>query len=121
MISQVKIALKDHGSKSENVQLKTTHKTFFDLSALIDARKKNYLKITHQQINTIINLPIALPCVLLYFAKDENHENQLNFDGASYSLGTSGSFTICTESKHILTMPLPLKFKPEQIEKMILG
>lgn len=120
MISQVKIVLKDNSSKNENVQSKTTHLTFFDLSNLIDVNEINYLKITHEEINTMINLPTKLPCILLYFDNDKKNKNHLISKGASYSLGTSGSFAIGTEFKHILIIPHPLKYKPEQIEKLIL-
>lgn len=120
MITQFKLAHKDRTFSKVNAKLTTTNKTFIDGSDLIGIPSVIYLKITHQQINTTINLPLSSPYVLLYFTMDEKFEDHLKFDGANYSLGTTGSFTVITKSKHILLIPLPLKFKLEQVEKLML-
>lgn len=121
MNTPFKIVYKDKSFTNVNAKLTLINQTFIDLSGLIDEGKIFFLKITHHQINTAINLPTSSPYILLYFTDIEKPKNHLKFDGADYSLGTSGSFIIFTQAKYILLMPSPLKFNLEQVKKLIIS
>lgn len=121
MYTQFKIALKNKSNININAKLTVINRAFIDMSELMDSPIAIFLKIKHQQINTTINLPLKSHYVLLYFSEDENYKDHLKFDGANYSSGTTGSFTICTQYKHMLLMPSPLNFKIEQVDKLLLS
>ncbi|MFM7682857.1 MAG: hypothetical protein ACKO7P_08930 [Bacteroidota bacterium] len=64
-----------------------------------------YIKLTHEQLNTQLDLGGIAPAVILQF------EEQGRFTGASLSLGTTtGSFGLVTQSKRLLILPFDAAF-----------
>lgn len=61
-----------------------------------------FICISHDQLNTIIDLTGFEPCVILYFSNDQI------FEGASYYKDSSNSsYGIQTQSKNIVIIKLP--------------
>jgi hypothetical protein len=61
-----------------------------------------FINLTHEQLNTQLDLGGIAPAVILQFDADQQ------FTGASLSLGTSsGSFGLVTQSKQLLILPIP--------------
>ncbi len=64
-----------------------------------------YIQLTHEQLNTQLDLGGIAPAVILQF------DDQRRFTGASLSLGTSsGSFGLVTQSKNLLILPFDENF-----------
>ena len=64
-----------------------------------------FLSISHNQLNTFIDLTGFEPCVILFF------DDILLFEGASYySVSSSSFYCIQTQSKNIILAKLPLDF-----------
>ena len=62
-----------------------------------------FISISHDQLNTFIDLTGFKPCVVLYFSGDQI------FEGASYYSDSSDSFyCIQTQSKNIVIAKLPI-------------
>jgi hypothetical protein len=62
-----------------------------------------FISISHDQLNTFIDLTGFEPCVVLYFSGDQI------FEGASYYSDSSDSFyCIQTQSKNIVIAKLPI-------------
>jgi hypothetical protein len=69
-----------------------------------------YIHLTHEQLNTHLDLGGIAPAVILQF------DDQRRFTGASLSLGTSaGSFGLVTQSKQLLILPFEEKFAISQL------
>jgi hypothetical protein len=69
-----------------------------------------FIQLTHEQLNTQLDLGGIAPAVILQF--DENRQ----FTGASLSLGTSsGSFGLVTQSKNLLILPFDEHFPISQL------
>jgi hypothetical protein len=69
-----------------------------------------YIQLTHEQLNTQLDLGGIAPAVILQF------DDQRRFTGASLSLGTSaGSFGLVTQSKQLLILPFEEKFAISQL------
>lgn len=63
-----------------------------------------FISISHDQLNTFIDLTGFEPCVILYFSDDQI------FEGASYYSEASDSFyCIQTQSKNIVIAKLPIE------------
>jgi hypothetical protein len=69
-----------------------------------------FIQLTHEQLNTQLDLGGIAPAVILQF--DANHR----FTGASLSLGTSsGSFGLVTQSKNLVILPFDEHFPIGQL------
>jgi hypothetical protein len=69
-----------------------------------------YIHLTHEKLNTQLDLGGIAPAVILQF------DDQRRFTGASLSLGTSaGSFGLVTQSKQLLILPFEEKFAISQL------
>jgi hypothetical protein len=69
-----------------------------------------FIQLTHEQLNTQLDLGGVAPAVILQF--DADHR----FTGASLSLGTSsGSFGLVTQSKNLLILPFDEHFPIGQL------
>jgi hypothetical protein len=69
-----------------------------------------FIHLTHEQLNTQLDLGGIPPAVILQFDADQQ------FTGASLSLGTSsGSFGLVTQSKQLLILPIDEQFPISQL------
>ena len=69
-----------------------------------------FIQITHEQLNTHLDLGGVAPAVILQF------DEQQVFTGASLSLGIStGSFSLVTQSKRLLILPFDAQFPISQL------
>ena len=69
-----------------------------------------FIHVTHEQLNTQLDLGGVAPSVVLQF------DEQQQFTGASLSLGTTaGSFGLVTQSKHLLILPFDTEFPIGQL------
>lgn len=69
-----------------------------------------YIQLTHEQLNTQLDIGGIAPAVILQF------DDQRRFTGASLSLGTSaGSFGLVTQSKQLLILPFEENFPISQL------
>lgn len=69
-----------------------------------------FIQVTHEQLNTQLDLGSVAPAVVLQF--DELSQ----FTGASLSLGTTaGSFGLVTQSKRLLILPFDETFPIGQL------
>lgn len=69
-----------------------------------------YFELTHEQLNTQLDLGGIAPAVVLQF------DEQGVFTGASLSLGTAaGSFGLVTQSKRLLILPFDAEFPIGQL------
>lgn len=69
-----------------------------------------FIQLTHEQLNTQLDLGGVAPAVILQF------DEQGVFTGASLSLGTStGSFSLVTQSKRLLILPFDAQFPISQL------
>jgi hypothetical protein len=75
-----------------------------------------YIELTHEQLNTQLDLGGIAPAVILQF------DEQGRFTGASLSLGTtSGSFGLVTQSKRLLILPFDAEFPIGQLTHLELN
>ena len=80
-----------------------------DTTLVVQANPENpqgiFIQLTHEQLNTQLDLGSVAPAVVLQFDK------QGVFTGASLSLGTAaGSFGLVTQSKQLLILPFDETF-----------
>ena len=69
-----------------------------------------FIQVTHEQLNTQLDLGSVAPAVVLQF------DEQGVFTGASLSLGTTtGSFGLVTQSKRLLILPFDATFPIGQL------
>ena len=69
-----------------------------------------FIQLSHEQLNTQLDLGGVAPAVILQFDADQQ------FTGASLSLGTSsGSFGLVTQSKNLLILPFDEQFPINQL------
>lgn len=69
-----------------------------------------YIQLHHDQLNTQLDLGGNAPAVILQF---DTHQQ---FTGASLSLGTAaGTFSLVTQSKHLLILPFDKDFPIGQL------
>lgn len=69
-----------------------------------------FIQVTHDQLNTQLDLGGVAPAVVLQF------DEQQVFTGASLSLGTAaGSFGLVTQSKRLLILPFDAEFPIAQL------
>ena len=69
-----------------------------------------FIQVTHEQLNTQLDLGSVAPAVVLQF------DEQGVFTGASLSLGTTtGSFGLVTQSKQLLILPFDSTFPIGQL------
>ena len=69
-----------------------------------------FIQVTHEQLNTQLDLGSVAPAVVLQF------DEQGVFTGASLSLGTTtGSFGLVTQSKQLLILPFDAAFPIGQL------
>ena len=69
-----------------------------------------FIQVTHDQLNTQLDLGSVAPAVVLQF------DDERQFTGASLSLGTtSGSFGLVTQSKQLLILPFDETFPIGQL------
>ena len=69
-----------------------------------------FIQLTHEQLNTQLDLGGIAPAVILQFDEEQQ------FTGASLSLGTgSGSFSLITQSKQLLILPFDETFPIGQL------
>ena len=85
-----------------------------DTSLVVKAEEAPFLgvfiQVTHEQLNTQLDLGSVAPAVVLQF------DDERQFTGASLSLGTaSGSFGLVTQSKRLLILPFDAAFPIGQL------
>jgi hypothetical protein len=85
-----------------------------DTSLVVKAQEVTFqglfIQLTHEQLNTQLDLGGVAPAVILQFDADQQ------FTGASLSLGTSsGSFGLVTQSKNLLILPFDEQFPISQL------
>lgn len=98
------------GSQDYHVSLLTTSDSNLVLNALDQPFRGLFIRITHWQLNTQLDLSSIAPSVILQFDEEEK------FTGASLSLGTaSGSFGLVTQSKSLLILPFDAEFPISQL------
>ena len=98
------------GSQDYHVSLLTTSDSNLVLDAPDDPFKGLHIRITHEQLNTQLDLGSVAPAVVLQF------DEQGVFTGASLSLGTTtGSFGLVTQSKRLLILPFDATFPIGQL------
>ena len=69
-----------------------------------------FIQVTHDQLNTQLDLGSVAPAVVLQF------DDERQFTGASLSLGTTtGSFGLVTQSKQLLILPFDAAFPIGQL------
>ena len=85
-----------------------------DTTLVVQAHPENpkgiFIQLTHEQLNTQLDLGGVAPAVILQF------DEQGVFTGASLSLGTAaGSFSLVTQSKRLLILPFDAEFPIGQL------
>ena len=85
-----------------------------DTSLAVKAQEVPYqgifIQLTHEQLNTQLDLGGVAPSVVLQF------DDEQQFTGASLNLGTSsGSFGLITQSKYLLILPFDEQFPIGQL------
>ncbi len=85
-----------------------------DTSLVVQAQEGSFhgllIQVSHEQLNTQLDLGGIAPAVILQFDADQQ------FTGASLSLGTSsGSFGLVTQSKQLLILPFDEQFPIGQL------
>jgi hypothetical protein len=85
-----------------------------DTSLAVKAQEVPYqgifIQLTHEQLNTQLDLGGVAPSVILQF------DDEQQFTGASLSLGSSrGSFGLITQSKNLLILPFDEQFPIGQL------
>jgi hypothetical protein len=85
-----------------------------DISLVVKAEEAPFqgvfIQVTHEQLNTQLDLGSVAPAVVLQF------DEQGVFTGASLSLGTTtGSFGLVTQSKRLLILPFDSTFPIGQL------
>ncbi len=85
-----------------------------DTTLVVQAHPENpkgiFIQLTHEQLNTQLDLGGVAPAVILQF------DEQGVFTGASLSLGTAaGSFGLVTQSKRLLILPFDAEFPIGQL------
>ena len=85
-----------------------------DTTLVVQAHRENpkglFIQLTHEQLNTQLDLGGIAPAVILQF------DEQQVFTGASLSLGTAaGSFGLVTQSKQLLILPFDETFPIGQL------
>ena len=85
-----------------------------DTTLVVQAHPENpkglFIQLTHEQLNTQLDLGGVAPAVILQF------DEQGVFTGASLSLGTArGSFGLVTQSKRLLILPFDAAFPIGQL------
>jgi hypothetical protein len=88
--------------------------TTADTSLVVKAQEAPFkglaIQVTHDQLNTQLDLGGVAPSVVLQF------DEQGVFTGASLSLGTTaGSFGLVTQSKRLLILPFDTEFPIGQL------
>lgn len=97
-------------SQVYQVRSLTTSDSNLVLDALDAPFQGLFIRITHWQLNTQLNLESIAPAVILQFDQDGK------FTGASLSLGTAaGSFGLVTQSKKLLILPFDEHFPISQL------
>ena len=75
-----------------------------------------FIQVTHEQLNTQLDLGGIAPAVILQF------DDQGRFTGASLSLGTTtGSFGLVTQSKRLVILPFDAAFPIGQLTHLELN
>lgn len=116
MKNSLQITLKDQTSKKVEVLVKKTNDTFIKVHELQNGITPLFIRIEHQQINTLLELSKVSPFVLLYF------DDKLQFTGAAYSLnGFDSPFGISTMYKNILLLHYPIDFQLEEVASITLN
>lgn len=81
----------------------------------VNVNESFYLEITHEHLNSSIDLSNLKDTLVLHF--DENDIMQ----GATYVLPkTSGNFGIITQSKRLLFLSYPAAFKPDEVVSIVI-
>ena len=110
MKNVIQITFKDQSSIKFETTVTKTSETFLKVHELQEGVTPLFLKIEHQQLNTLLELTEVAPFVLLYF--DDKQE----FKGASFSLNTTKSpFSISTQVKRVLFLKYPISYKLEDV------
>jgi hypothetical protein len=111
----LQITMKNQTSKTVEALVKKTDDTFIKVHELQNGTSPLFIKIEHQQINTLLELSKVSPFVLLYF------DDKLQFTGATYSLnGYDSPFGISTMCKNILLLNYPISFQLEEVASLTL-
>jgi hypothetical protein len=106
-LPSVSITLSFRSSQPQVVQVRSW--STGDTSLVVKAQEVAYqgifIQLSHEQINTQLDLGGVAPSVILQF------DDEQQFTGASLSLGkSSGSFGLVTQSKNLLILPFDEHF-----------
>jgi len=106
-LTLVSLTLFFRSSQSQVVQVSSWSTE--DTSLVVKAQEAPFqgifIQLTHEQLNTQLDLGGVAPSVVLQF------DDEQQFTGASLNLGTSsGSFGLITQSKHLLILPFDEQF-----------
>ena len=106
-LTLVSLTLSFRSSQPQVVQVNSW--TTGDTSLVVKAQEAPFLgifiQLTHEQLNTQLDLGGVAPSVVLQF------DDEQQFTGASLNLGTSsGSFGLITQSKNLLILPFDEQF-----------
>ena len=111
-LTLVSLTLFFRSSQSQVVQVSSWSTE--DTSLVVKAQEAPFqgifIQLTHEQLNTQLDLGGVAPSVVLQF------DDEQQFTGASLNLGTSsGSFGLITQSKHLLILPFDEQFPIGQL------
>jgi hypothetical protein len=108
----VSLTLSFRSTQSQVVQVSSW--STGDTSLVVKAQEAPFqgifIQLTHEQLNTQLDLGGVAPSLVLQFDEDQQ------FTGASLNLGTSsGSFGLVTQSKYLLILPFDEQFPIGQL------
>ena len=111
-LTLVSLTLFFRSSQSQVVQVSSW--STGDTSLVVKAQEAPFqgifIQLTHEQLNTQLDLGGVAPSVVLQF------DDEQQFTGTSLNLGTSsGSFGLITQSKHLLILPFDEQFPIGQL------
>ena len=103
----------DHTSLQIEGVVKKTEDTFLKVHELKEGNLPLFIELEHQQVNTLLELTKMYPYVLLYFNQEDDG---ILFKGAAFNCNESEmQFSITTQYKKILLLPLPISFKLNEV------
>jgi hypothetical protein len=115
MKKSLQIQLNDNTSSAILVNVINTKETTLKIKDFLKHENESYfLSISHNQLNTHLNLTNILnPYILIYL------DEELRFTGASFCINYNESpFGIQSQNKHVLFSPFPTPFKFQQFHSI---
>ena len=113
MKNVMQVFFKDHTSIRFEVLVKETNDTFLKVHELKEGNLPLFIELEHQQVITHLELTKMYPYVLLYFNPEDD---EILFKGAAFNCNKSEmQFSVTTQYKKILLLPLPISFKLNEV------